>query len=82
MTTKHNGVAPVSSVKDEPRLSSRIIRWPTVHQRTGLSRTTIWRKIQAKTFPAPIRLTDHAVGWRESEVEAWQAALASKGPRA
>jgi prophage regulatory protein len=51
----------------------RMIRWPEVRQRTGLSRTTIWRKVRQREFPAPIHLSSHAVGWRESEVESWLA---------
>src|SRR5262245_42660999 len=47
-----------------------------VSTRTGLSRTTIWRLIKAKKFPRPVPITDsgYAVGWVESEVEAWMQA--------
>jgi len=42
-----------------------------VVKRTGLSGTTIWRKVRDKEFPAPIHLTKHIRGWRESDIEAW-----------
>jgi prophage regulatory protein len=49
----------------------RIIRESEVRNRTGLSRTTRWRLIQRKKFPAPVSISDYAVGWRESEIQAW-----------
>jgi prophage regulatory protein len=42
-----------------------------VEKRTGLSRSTIYQKINEGTFPAPIRLSAHAVGWLSHEIDAW-----------
>jgi prophage regulatory protein len=53
--------------------AERIVRWPEVRQQTGLSRTTVWRRIKDKDFPASIKLTDHATGWRQSDLDAWFA---------
>ena len=49
----------------------RIIRLRTVLQRTGLSRSTLYRKIGEGTFPRQIRIAARCAGWRESAVEAW-----------
>jgi prophage regulatory protein len=57
----------------------RIIRELEVRNRTGLSRTTRWRLIQRKKFPAPISISDHAVGWRESDIQAWIEARVRAG---
>jgi prophage regulatory protein len=54
-------------------ISDRIVRWPEVQQQTGLSRTTTWREVRAGRFPAPLKLTDHAIGWRQSDLAAWLA---------
>ena len=35
------------------------------------SRTTLWRKVRAELFPAPIKLNGIAVRWREQDVQAW-----------
>ena len=51
----------------------RIVRWPEVRQQTGLSRTTVWRKVKENDFPSPVKLTDHAIGWRQSDIDAWLA---------
>jgi prophage regulatory protein len=51
--------------------TDKILRWREVHERTGLSRTTVWRETNAKRFPEPVRITAQAVGWRESDIDAW-----------
>jgi prophage regulatory protein len=51
----------------------RIIRLPTVLARTGLSRSTLYRKIAEGTFPAQLRISIHGAGWRESEIARWVA---------
>ena len=50
---------------------NRFIRLPLVKSRTGLSRSTIYAKVKAQTFPAPVPLGDRAVGWVEDEVTSW-----------
>lgn len=54
-----------------PHTPERILRRRAVIDRVGLSATTIWRLVRAQRFPAPIRLSDYAVGWREADIEAW-----------
>jgi prophage regulatory protein len=49
----------------------RIIRLKTVLERTGLSRSTIYRKIREGSFPAQLKLTVHGAGWHESAVSRW-----------
>ncbi len=48
-----------------------ILRRKQVEKRTGLSRSTIYLRIQEGTFPRPINLGVRAVGWLENEIEAW-----------
>ena len=48
-----------------------ILRVATVLAATGLSRTTLWRAVKRGDFPAPIRLSARAVGWRRTDVERW-----------
>lgn len=51
--------------------TDRFLRLATVLDRTGLSRATLYRKIQAGTFPAQYKLAERCCGWRESEVTLW-----------
>lgn len=39
----------------------------------GISRTTLWRKVMAKEFPAPIKLSPGVTAWRVEDVRAWIA---------
>ncbi|MBA2932586.1 AlpA family phage regulatory protein [Sphingomonas sp. CGMCC 1.13654] len=51
--------------------SERIIRLKTVLARTGLSRSTLYRKIADGTFPRQLSISVHGAGWRESAVNRW-----------
>jgi prophage regulatory protein len=51
-----------------------ILRRKQVEARTGLSRSTIYLRIQEGSFPRPINLGARAVGWLENEIEAWLTA--------
>ena len=57
---------------------SRLLRLGDVLVRSGLSRSTIYRKMREGSFPEPLRVGVRAVRWREAEIEDW---LASR-PRA
>lgn len=60
-----------------------ILRLPGVKAKTGLSRSTIYDKIQNGEFPEPIQLGARAVGWVESEIDQWleQLIQASRKPQ-
>ena len=49
------------------REPDRIIRLKTVLARTGLSRSTIYRKIAEGTFPSQLKISTNGTGWHESE---------------
>lgn len=49
----------------------RFLRLNTVLERTGLSRATLYRKIQTGTFPKQVRIAERCCGWRESAVTQW-----------
>ena len=44
----------------------KMLRTPEVVARTGLSRSTIWRRVRAGTFPPPHELGANSIGWPES----------------
>ncbi len=51
----------------------RMLRREEVQDRTGLSRSAIYRLMREGQFPLPRRLGQRAVRWRESDLEAWLA---------
>ena len=55
------------------REPDRIVRLRTVLARTGLSRSTIYRKIAEGTFPAQLKISANGTGWHESEINRWIA---------
>jgi prophage regulatory protein len=53
----------------------RFIRIAEVKTRTGLSKTEIYARIKALTFPRPLNLSPYRVAWIESEIVAWQESV-------
>ena len=51
--------------------SVKLLRFPDVRERTGLSRSTIWRLERHGSFPKHRRISANAVAWVEEEVIAW-----------
>jgi prophage regulatory protein len=51
--------------------SERLIRFGEVLSRTQLSKTEIYRRINAGTFPASLKLGLRAVAWREADIDGW-----------
>lgn len=49
----------------------RLLRFGEVRQRTGLSRSTIWRMERRGAFPRHIKVSLNVVAWREDEVSEW-----------
>ena len=52
-------------------LSLKLLRFPAVRERTGLSRSTIWRLERLGDFPRHRRISANAVAWVEEEVMIW-----------
>jgi prophage regulatory protein len=63
--------------KTNQNIGQIILRRPEVEKLTGLSRSTIYAKINEESryfdpqFPRPIRLGRGAVGWKSAEVLVW-----------
>lgn len=51
--------------------SIKIIRRPDVEAMTGLSRSSIYEKMDKGTFPTAIKLSERSVGWLAHEVQEW-----------
>ena len=56
-------------------MSERILRRPDVEKATGLSRSSIYSKISSGTFPKAVKLGENSVGWKETDIQGWIAAL-------
>ena len=70
----HRGANDCQRMEEHPMSDlERIIRLKTVLARTGLSRSTMYRKIAEGTFPCQLKISVHGAGWRESAVNRWIA---------
>jgi len=49
----------------------RILRIQEVLTRTGLTRSTLYRKIGSGRFPKQIAISERCIGWRESAITRW-----------
>ena len=52
-------------------LPLRLLRFPVVRERTGLSRSTIWRLERRGEFPRHHRIAPNVVAWVEEDVIGW-----------
>ena len=65
----------------QQKTSPRLLRLNSVLQRTPLSKSEIYRRVRAGTFPAPIRLGARAVAWLESDIDQYIQKLAQESAK-
>ena len=70
-----------SVIESKTQAPERFLRLPEVMARTGLSRSTIYVRLDEGRFPRPVSLGSRAVGWIEAEVDEWmrERIAASRG---
>lgn len=51
----------------------KVLRLPSVVERVGISRSTIYEMQFAGDFPKPIKLGKRSVGWLEADIDKWLA---------
>ncbi len=54
-------------------MGQTILRLPDVIKRVGLSRSSIYARInrEGDSFPKPIKLGERAIGWPSSAIDNW-----------
>lgn len=55
--------------------ANKLIRRNAVEEITGLSRSSIYQKMQDGTFPKPVQIGKRAVAWRADAITEWMEAL-------
>lgn len=53
------------------RNTRALLRLQQVQALTGLARSTVYKLISEKSFPAPIPLSGRAVAWDSRAIDAW-----------
>ncbi|TXT31868.1 MAG: prophage CP4-57 regulator [Rhodocyclaceae bacterium] len=49
------------------------LRQPQVLAFVPISKSTLWRRIQARTFPDPVKLSQRVTVWRAEDIRRWIA---------
>lgn len=55
-----------------PAVPERLLSMREVMALIPYSRPSIYRLVAANRFPAPLKIGDNKIAWRESDVLAWQ----------
>lgn len=63
--------APAMSAEANLVIAPAFLRIRDVLRITSLSRPTLYRRIAARRFPAPVHLGGRACGWSSSALQAW-----------
>jgi prophage regulatory protein len=50
---------------------SKLLRLPAVCERTGLSRTTLYRWVADGRFPHPIKVGPRLIAWPSRTIDQW-----------
>ena len=69
---------PESSMADTCTAPIHILRLAQVIERTGLKKTKIYELQSEGQFPMRVKITAHAVGWIEHEVQTWLSGRIAK----
>lgn len=69
----------INDLPDDALLRERVLVTKPGHPGIlPFASSTLWRKVAAKEFPEPIRLSARVTAWRMGDVRAWIAAQQSK----
>lgn len=52
-------------------MAYKILRLPRVIDRVGYSRSAIYAFVSKGGFPPPVKIGARAVGWLDSDIDAW-----------
>ena len=67
------------AVNTAAKRPGKLLRLPAVEERTGFKKSSVYAGVKAGTFPAPVRLSARAVGWREEDLDKWVSERVSTG---
>lgn len=82
LDTRSNAAAPAARSTHPPQSPAApisavvlphtgFLRQPQVLALVPISKSTLWRRIQARTFPAPIKLSAGVTVWRAEDIREW-----------
>lgn len=62
--------------------TAQLLRLPAVKERTGLSRSSIYRNEAAGTFPRRVKIGENTTAWLAADIDRWIAERVAERDRA
>ena len=72
-------IAPNGASLDKPPFApvlpdTGFLREPQVLAFVPISKSTLWRRVRARTFPVPVKLSTRVTAWKAEDIRQWIAA--------
>jgi len=67
----NDSIAESQRIEKLALLPLKLLRFTDVRERTGLSRSTVWRLERRGAFPKHIKVSANIVAWLEEDVVEW-----------
>ena len=64
---------PATPVQTLALPETGFLRQPQVLAFVPISKSTLWRRIQARSFPEPVKLSERVTVWRAEDIRRWIA---------
>ena len=65
------GLAPSARGEAAPLPDTGFVRQRLLLRFVPFSKSTLWRRVKAGEFPAPVKLSEGVTAWRAEEVRRW-----------
>ena len=72
-------LAPAPVTRSLPLPETGFLRQPQVLAFVPISKSTLWRRVQARTFPEPVKLSERVTAWRAEDIRCWIAQQGHSG---
>ena len=70
---------PTPVTRSLPLPETGFLRQPQVLAFVPISKSTLWRRVQARTFPEPVKLSERVTVWRAEDIRHWIAQQGQSG---
>jgi prophage regulatory protein len=74
-----SATTPAASTAPLKLPETGFLRQPQVLAFVPISKSTLWRRIQARTFPEPVKLSERVTVWRAEDIRRWIAEQGQPG---
>ena len=74
-----SAAAPATPQEPEPPEDDTMLHMPDVVRMTGLSESTIERRIAEGKFPKATKISTRRIGWPAHKIKAWQRQIGEQG---